>query len=59
VEATDLSRKILARPPTVLFAKPGMLPEKVLADWAAQARKADMEVRHFMPPDMRKPMNAP
>lgn len=34
---------MIIRDATVLFAKPGMLPEKVLTDLVDQARKVDME----------------
>jgi thioredoxin 1 len=34
---------MIIRDATVIFAKPGMLPEKVLTDLVAQARKVDME----------------
>ncbi len=34
---------MIIRDGTVLFAKPGMLPEKVLTDLVVQARKVDME----------------
>ena len=34
---------MIIRDSTVLFAKPGMLPEKVLTDLVDQARKVDME----------------
>ena len=34
---------MIIRDATVLFAKPGMLPEKVLTDLVDQARKVDMK----------------
>jgi len=34
---------MIIRDATVIFAKPGMLPEKVLSDLVDQARKVDME----------------
>jgi thioredoxin 1 len=34
---------MIIRDATVLFSKAGMLPEKVLTDLVAQARKVDME----------------
>ena len=50
---------MIIRDATVLFAKPGMLPEKVLTDLVDQARKVDMEkVRRETAKNQRAPQAA-